>query len=182
MSSAPLNDVEYRVGTVDDVASVSVAATHVFLDTYATGGLRPNLAREALSVYSPKAFFARLNDQAMTFVLAERGDHLLGFAEVMRERPCPCTPVSFNAELVRLYLLPVAQGQGLGRSLLRRAEEVLSSEGAAGLWLTAWSGNHRALDFYPAVGYEKIGLREYIIEGEAYENQVFAKALVRRAA
>ena len=182
MPSGPSSTVEYRIGAPEDVLSVSVAATHVFLDTYATEGLRPVLAREASSVYSAEAFLSRLHDSATTFILAESSDHLLGFAEFTRGRPCPCAAAEFGIELVRLYVLPIAQGKGLGRSLLHRAESFLAAESASGLWLAAWSGNHRALSFYPAVGYEPVGLTNYIIEGQAYENQVFAKALQRNAA
>jgi GNAT superfamily N-acetyltransferase len=174
MPATPL-PVEYSIGTPADALCVSVAAIHVFLDTYATEGLRPDLAREAISVYAAAAFLPRLADPATTFVLAMRGEHLLGFAEVTRQRPCACASERFTVELVRLYVLPVAQGQGLGRALLAYAEGMLAQEGAFGLWLAAWSGNQRALSFYPSVGYTPAGLTEYAIEGVVYENQVFVK-------
>lgn len=172
-----MDGVTFRVASVADVDSISVAATHVFLDTYAIEGLRPLLAREALAVYSVAAFAARLNDAATTILLAERGEFLLGFAEFTREQRCPVADCPFDVELVRLYLLPVAQGQGLGQALLRRAEAMLAAERRSGMWLAAWSGNQRALAFYPKAGYEDVGRTDYVIEGQAFDNRVFARAV-----
>ena len=42
-----------RVAQPTDAVCIAALATQVFLDTYATDGLRPDLAREAFAVYSP---------------------------------------------------------------------------------------------------------------------------------
>ena len=41
-----------RIATIDDSLCIGVLATQVFLDTYATQGIRPALAREALALYA----------------------------------------------------------------------------------------------------------------------------------
>ncbi|MFP3942241.1 MAG: N-acetyltransferase family protein [Thermoanaerobaculia bacterium] len=155
-------------------------ATHVFLDTYATDGIRPDLAREVLAGYSPQAFAERLADPATAFLLAERAGHLVGFAEVTAERPCPSEEESArtaSTQLVRLYVQGRFQGRGIGRELLQRAEEVASDAGAAGLWLAAWSGNHGALRFYARLGYETVGRADHVVEDRVYSTEVLVKAL-----
>jgi ribosomal protein S18 acetylase RimI-like enzyme len=170
--------VEYRPGQAADALCVAVLATHVFLDTYTTAGLRPDLAREALSVYSPEAFAARLADPALRFVLAERSGHLVAFAQVAMDRPCPA-PVRAEAEVevVRLYVHPRFQHQGIGRALMLHAERIAAGRGAGAVWLAAWAGNTRALAFYRALGYEDVGASTYAIEGQDYENRVLRKGL-----
>jgi GNAT superfamily N-acetyltransferase len=177
MSAAPYGFL-YRKGISTDALCVGVLATQVFLDTYATAGIRAQLAREVLAEYSPDAFARRLADQRTTFILAEREGHLVGFAEVVHERPFPLDPPDATAptvELVRLYVQPAFQRHGLGRDLLREAERLADTSGSRGLWLAAWSGNDRALAFYRALGYVPVGTVEHRIEGEAYENVVLAK-------
>jgi diamine N-acetyltransferase len=167
--------VTFRAGEPPDALCVGVLAMQVFLDTYATQGIRPDLAREALAGYSPDAFAPRLADPAMSFVLAEAAGHLIGFAEVHHASACPADAHA-NAELVRLYVQQPFQRQGVGAGLLRRAEERAHAAGADALWLSAWCGNERALAFYPALGYKDVGGAEHVIEGRAYPNRLFLKS------
>ena len=178
---AVVADVEYRNATPDDALCISVLAMQVFLDTYATDGLRSDLAREALSVYSPDAFTARFVQPATHFLLAERSGHLLGFAEISLTSSLPDAPPNASivngAELARLYVQRPFKRLRIGGALLRRAEALAADNAASCLWLTAWSGNAPACAFYAASGYSDVGATHYMIEGNTYENRVFVKAL-----
>jgi GNAT superfamily N-acetyltransferase len=110
----------------------ALLSMQVFLDTYATRGVRPDLAREALAQYSPEQFERRLSDGNRSFILVELGEGLLGYAEIDTS-PSPL-PVRGDArsgpELVRLYVQPSAQRAGLGRKLLRESELLCRGTGA----------------------------------------------------
>ena len=157
--------------------TISALAIQVFLETYATDGVRPDLAREALREYATEAFDVRLREPHRRFVLAERGTGLVGFAEVtVNAQAAPDGGVT-GAELVRLYIQPAAQGTGMGRRLIGAAEALSAEAGLPALWLTAWDGNHRALAFYARVGYADVGETTYTIEGNTFGNRVLARTL-----
>ena len=59
--------------------------------------------------------------------------------------------------------------------LLLRAERAAFAAGAAAVWLQAWSGNRRALDFYARRGYADLGPTPFTIEDERFENRLFAR-------
>ena len=166
-----------RRGVPDDATCIGLLSIQVFLDTYATEGVRLDLAREALSEYSPARFEQRLRDENRSFILAEAGEGLVGFAEVKTKPSALPTPDNARSglELVRLYVQPSAQRAGLGRRLLREAE--LICEGSGILWLTVWSGNTRALAFYRALGYADVGASTYTFQGNSYENRVMIRYL-----
>jgi ribosomal protein S18 acetylase RimI-like enzyme len=167
-----------RPGSSSDAITIAALATQVFLDTYATHGVRPDLAREAFHGYSEQAFLARLGDSQRRFIVAERGEGLVGFAEVLcANLPCPGTSVS-GAELVRLYVQPRAQGAGIGRALIGEAETLGLVTLLPSLWVTVWEGNAGALAFYRRMGYAEVGVTTYSFEGNTYGNRVFAKQLV----
>lgn len=65
---------------------VGALATQVFLDTYATHGIRPDMAREVFEEYSGPAFAARLAETRRRFVLAVTGRAIVGFAELLLPR------------------------------------------------------------------------------------------------
>jgi GNAT superfamily N-acetyltransferase len=166
--------ISLRGGTPGDATSISALAIQVFLDTYAIDGVRPDLAEEAFHHYGAAAFSARLAEPERRFVLAERENRLLGFAELrVAEEPAPAGAVS-GAELVRLYVQPGAQRAGLGTALLARAEDLAAQAGLPFLWLTAWEGNSRALAFYAARGYADRGATHHAFQGRAYVNRVLS--------
>lgn len=69
-----------RPGTLQDATTIAALAIQVFLDTYATQGIRPDLAREVFREYSAEAFQERINRPGCHFVLAEIDTALIGFA------------------------------------------------------------------------------------------------------
>ncbi|OYV01785.1 MAG: GNAT family N-acetyltransferase [Burkholderiales bacterium PBB5] len=167
--------VAYRLATAADALCVGVLAMQVYLDTYATEGIRPDIARDVLADYAPDAYALRLTRPDVRTVLAERAGHLVGFAEIRLQQRCPVSNIACTTELDRLYVQQPFHRQGIGAALLRQAEAIARQQATGGLWLTAWSGNANALDFYPRQGYRAVGTAQHWIEGIAYENVVFFK-------
>jgi ribosomal protein S18 acetylase RimI-like enzyme len=170
-----------RVGSAADAVTISALAIQVFLDTYATEGVRPDLAHEAFAEYGREVFAERLGQEGRVFYLAESGSGLVGFAEVLRNQTASPIPGVSGSELVRLYVQPQAQGTGIGRTLLDCAERCAKEAGSAGLWLSAWEYNMPALTFYRRQRYEDVGYARYIIQGQSFGNRVFYKPTASEA-
>ena len=172
-------DVQLRLASLTDAVTISALSVQVFLDTYATEGVRPDLAREAFTQYSVEAFSRRLGEAQRKFVLAEANNGLLGFAEiVVFDAPAPSGTLS-GAELVRLYVQPASHGRGIGRALLSHAEQLAVAASLPAMWLTVWDGNLKALGFYFHIGYAEVGHTTYSFQGSTYANRVIVKHLVR---
>lgn len=147
----------------------------VFLDTYATDGIRAPLAREVLSSYSQASFDRAIADPRVRVVVAEHEGHMVGFAQVTLGARHELAPRGVQAELLRLYVQEPFTGVGIGSRLLAHAENLATLSGATVLWLTPWVHNHRALGFYSRRGYADFGLTYFTFEGESHENRVLAK-------
>lgn len=80
-------------------------------------------------------------------VVAESDAELLGFAVVLRRE-------DGDAELDGLFVEPSQWRRGIGRALVEQAERIAVRDGATNLWVIA---NTRALDFYGACGFVKVG-------------------------
>ena len=102
---------------------------------------------------------------------------MAAFSDISLASVCP-VPEVVGPEVLRLYVQGPFQRQGIGRALLAQAEARAQLTGASHVWLTAWVGNAGALAFYPTAGYKTVGTTQYVIEGQAYENRVFAKSLI----
>lgn len=145
--------------------------------TYATEGIRPELAREVLASYSQTVFSEAIAHRGNHIVMAELRGHVIGFAQVTLFATHELAPAGVQAELLRLYVQEPFTGAQVGTQLLARAEYIAATAGASVLWLTPWVHNHRALAFYARRGYKDYGLTYFIFEGESHENRVLAKAL-----
>jgi GNAT superfamily N-acetyltransferase len=177
MLANPATNVTFRAAVDSDALCIGVLATQVFLDTYATDGIRPSIAREVLGHFSPVAVSGLLSAPGTRFIVAERDGHMIGFAQLALGSIHELVPTRPAAELNRLYVQERFAGSGVGTALLREAEALAAAQGAVTLWLTGWAGNHRALAFYARRGYEDLGAASYVFESEQYETRVFAKAL-----
>lgn len=173
-SAVTLGAPTFRRAVPGDALCIGVLAMQVFLDTYATHGIRPDLARAALGVYGVEAFAQRLRDPGAHIVVAEHDGHAVGFVDLSL-RSAPPAPGIEGVEVLRLYVQAPFQRRGIGRALLERAEQFALEQGEPAVWLTAWVGNVGALAFYPAAGYAEAGTTQYLIEDQAYENRIFAK-------
>lgn len=176
----PPDEITYRAATPADALCLSVLATQVFLDTYATHGIRPAIAREVRQCLSEEACAEILSQPRRTILLAEIEAHLVGFAQLTHDRTHErLSPEIPAAELNRLYVQRPFLGQGIGKELLARSEILACSEGADLLWLTAWTGNAPALRFYESQGYRDVGASVYTFEGDRYETRLLLKHLSR---
>jgi len=169
--------VAIRPGKASDALCIAALGTQVFLDTYATDGIRRSLAREVAETLSPEVIAGLLGQPGMTFLVAETQGHLIGFAQLAARAGHELVSCAAPAELKRLYVQEGFTGRGVGRALLRRTESAASVDGADAMWLTAWCGNVRALRFYASQGYSELASIPFAIDDEQYENRLFAKAL-----
>ena len=176
-SQKPVAGLLLRRAGPEDVLCLSVLAIQVFLDTCATEGIRPEIAREVLSSFSQDAFTSAIADSDSHIAVAEVKGHMVGFAQVTFGACHELAPAGTQAELLRLYVQEPFTGAKVGTQLLARAERIASEGGATVFWLTPWVHNHRALAFYARRGYRDYGLTCFTFEGESHENRVLAKSL-----
>ncbi|MFZ6875245.1 GNAT family N-acetyltransferase [Undibacterium sp. Di27W] len=171
--------IQIRLATQADVLCLSVLATQVFLDTYATAGIRPAIAKEVLNSFSISAIAGLLEQHNTFFHVAERDGHLVGFSQITFGTRQELVTDTHPAELDRLYVQEPFTRMGLGGQLLHTAETSAARHGADVMWLTPWVHNNRALQFYARQAYTDIGSTHFFMDGEAHENRVLCKQLSR---
>jgi diamine N-acetyltransferase len=181
-TSKPVAEVQLRDATPEDALCLSVLAMQVFLDTYATDGIRPEIAREVLASYSQNTFSKAIADSGSHITVAELNKNLIGFAQVTLSANQELAPSGKQAELLRLYVQEPFTAVKVGTQLLAQAERIAANSGATILWLTPWVYNFRAIAFYAKRGYTDYGLTYFTFEGESHENRVLAKSVARTCA
>lgn len=84
------------------------------------------------------------------FYLAEEKGEMLGF-----------TGIELNQELGKtkihkIYILPTAQGKGIGKKLIKEIKEIALENNQTSLLLNVNKYNQGAIDFYEYLGFKKV--------------------------
>ncbi len=97
-----------------------------------------------------------------TFLLAEENGQEMGFAGFelnYSESP--------KAKLHKIYLLPAAQGKGIGKALILEVANRAREAGQKSLLLNVNKYNQKAIEFYQRIGFNEI-FKEVIDIGNGY--------------
>ncbi len=109
-------------------------------------------------MYSMDALIHQVKEKHHKFVLAKEGKEFLGFLsyEVNLE-------AATKTKIHKIYILPTAQGKGVGKSLIQTAIEAALKAGNAYLFLNVNKYNTGAIDFYRKLGFSEIRKEEIAI-------------------
>ncbi len=140
-----------------DLPGVSGLLRQTWHDTY--DGLigRDRVRHLSERWHSIKALGGSLENAAALFLIAEHNGNLAGHALA--------TPSDDGVVLLnRLYVLPKAQGRGIGRQLLRRIETQFAH--APCIRLDVERDNARAIRFYEKQGFIAVDRRNNCLDAE----------------
>ncbi len=151
--------VTVRLAGPDDADAIGRIQVETWRAAYT--GLMPDETIAAFDVGSRQRQWREWLGQTLrpgsaTFVV-EDGGKVVGFASVGAARE---EKAEQEAELYSIYLHPTCWDRGIGRALLRRAEESMRSSGFRNAVLWVMEGNERAERFYRAAGWKEDGGRK----------------------
>jgi len=110
---------------------------------------------------SRNAFRRHVGNTTGSLLVTERNGAIVGYALLLYRR---------GSRVARLYSIAVANGHGssgIGRALLRAAEEAAVARECSALRLEVREGNARAVDLYQRAGFHRIGRKEAYYEDGA---------------
>lgn len=163
-------NVKIRKGNIDDIKAIS----KIYIDTWKTtyNGLVPDNFLNELSYEEAEKkwmnFFSDQLDQSFIYVALNDFGESIGFAAARSS-----SDQEFKGELYALYLLPKAQGLGVGRRLISAIAEHFMEEGISSMMVWVMKNNKSGCGFYKRLGGEYYTHREsefggFLVEDEAY--------------
>lgn len=170
----PITSITYRRAVAADAPTLAALASTVWITTYAEDGVEPAFARHVLAEFTAERLRALLVEPRHCHWLAETEAGPVGFAELKLGERSPLLATPTQAEISRLYVLERFTRRGIGRELLLRCRASAASAGIGTLWLTAYDGNVRALEFYRREGWSVAGEYSFPLEDRTYRNVVLS--------
>lgn len=168
MNSAP--SIELREPALDDAAALAELGATTFCETFPNMYTDEDLQAYLDKVHSPKSIIEELADPGLRYRVLDDGTRLVGYVKIGRLSVPAQSPAPSAIELRQIYLLKSHIGRGLGQRMMRWAESEFERGQHSEVYLSVFSENQRAIDFYHKGGFEKVGEYAYQV-GEAVDRE-----------
>ena len=153
--------VTYRRAVPGDAARLAAFATESFTSTYAEYNTPEDMRDYLAASYGLEQQTRELTDPAMTTLLAESVDAVVGYSQVRRNAAPACVPQEAPAEIYRFYVSVAAHGTGVAQRLMAASLAAARELGATHVWLGVWERNPRAIAFYRKSGFREVGTQYF---------------------
>lgn len=166
-----------RRGLPADAPALAALAARTFAETFAAQNDPEHLRVFLEATYGIDQQTQELEDPNLVTLLAQRGDVLVGFAQVRRGPAPPCVTQAHPVELQRFYVDRPAQGTGLAHRLMTAVRETAIELGGEHLWLGVWELNPRAIAFYRKEGFVEVGTTDFYVGPDRQTDRVMVIGL-----
>lgn len=163
-----------RPAQASDATALAALSVETWLSTYISAGLGPARAAYVLDEFSPAAMRQAIETEQV--IVSLHGKGITGYVRMRYDRPAPAGDCH-GAELVTLYVRPVMQRRGIGRSLISASISATTDRRSPTLWLTVNYKNTAAQAFYAANGFAVAGQTDFVLDGKRYPNHVLRRDL-----
>lgn len=170
--------ISYRDAAIVDAPLLEDLFRRAFTETF--GHLyRPEDLDSFLARMDEPAWRRELADPAYRIHLAEADGEAVGFAK-LGPLSLPVEVRSPALELKQLYLLRDWQGCGIARVLMDWTLEQARLQRADELYLSVWTENFRARNFYARYGFTFVAPYAFMVGAQADEDEIWRLDLKER--
>ena len=165
----------YRDGVPADAAALDALFDRSFIATFGHLYSAEDL-NLFLSRFSVEDWAYELADPDLAFHVAEAEDGLAGYAK-LGPVSLPVTPAGPAVELCQFYLDEPWHGTGVAQALMEWVFAEARGRGAAELYLSVFTENHRARRFYARYGFEEVGPYVFMVGNHADDDLIMRVSL-----
>jgi diamine N-acetyltransferase len=163
--------IKIRRATGKDAEVVAELGALLFVEAVGDDVDPQDLQRYVGTAFSPEKIAGEIAEASSRFLLAFGAEGVVGYAHLREGTPPACVTGPQPVELVRIYVNTVRIGTGVGKALMQTCLEEARRGHDQTIWLGVWENNHRAIDFYDAWGFRKVGTRQFVL-GRAVHNDL----------
>lgn len=144
--------IEFRKIGIDELHKVRTIAYETWPHTFGDVLPKEQITYMLELIYNEESLKKQMLEKRHNFILAEQQTEALGFTSF---------EINYNSEhqlmIHKLYLLPLAQGMGIGTKLLNVLSEIALQNKNSQLRLKVFYQNTKAINFYEKYGFKNIG-------------------------
>jgi ribosomal protein S18 acetylase RimI-like enzyme len=176
-----VNQLFIRKATVKDSALVASFSARTFQDAFGSKNTKEDMEVYLSANFNEEYVCSQLLDPSSTYLLAFQKDRLIGYSMLHAgEVPDEVSGLK-PIELVRIYIDGMHKGKGYGSRLMEAIIQVAGQGLHDVMWLGVWEQNKSAIAFYTKWGFDKVGMKEFIL-GSDVQHDLIMERRVKLAA
>lgn len=171
---------EIKKATIDDTDMLSAVGGATFLESFIDTIPGPDIVLHMQRQHAPEVYRGYLESDDPRYgcwlaLFAETGAPIGYVVAAPPDLPVPVTPA--DIELKRIYLFSKFQGSGVAKALNDAFEQHAEACSADRILLGTYEENWRAVAFYKKSGYEQVGVRQFQVGDQLFDDIIMAKKL-----
>ena len=147
--------------TPGDAPMLAELGKQTFVESHGPSASKVVIDEYTARHYTSAVFEALIQDGVNHIYILKAGNVVAGYSMMQLNVPHPRGASPSTAKLDRLYFLKEYHDLKLGWRLLRFNIELSKKQLQNAMWLYAWKGNERAVNFYKKAGFEIIGSHDF---------------------
>lgn len=164
--------ITYHRAELKDIPTIQYIAYETWPETYREILSNAQMTYMLDMMYSEEVLSIQMESEEQIFYIAKKENETVGFVAFQYNYPEPKI-----TKIHKIYLLPSAQGHGVGKALIDLAADHARSANNTQITLNVNKFN-KALDFYKKIGFEVLKYQDFDIgRGYLMEDAIMVKAL-----
>lgn len=163
-----------RPATIHDAALIADLSRETFRETFAPYNTAADMEAFMREQFTREALITEVGAAGNTFFIAWDGDEAVGYARIYESKD---DAAQKKMEIARIYAKASAIGKGVGKRLMQTCIEFAQAQGKKYVWLGVWEKNDRAIQFYTAWGFEKVGVHDFRLGTDIQHDWIMEKKL-----
>jgi ribosomal protein S18 acetylase RimI-like enzyme len=164
--------IRIRQATKSHAALIADLSRQTFYETFAAQNRREDMELFLREQFTHDTLMAEVGATGNTFLIAYAANEPVGYAR-LRATGTNTTDI----EIARLYATAAVIGRGVGKALMQACLDVAKEENKKTVWLGVWEKNARAITFYTAWGFEKVGEQDFRLGNDVQRDWIMQKTL-----
>lgn len=166
--------ITIREATTADAEQIADLSRQTFYETFAPHNKAADMEKFMTEQFTREALMAEVNAPGNTFFLALDNDETVGYARLREQEK---DKLASAIEIARLYAVTESIGKGVGKALMQACIDFARVQGKKTIWLGVWEKNERAIQFYTAWGFEKVGEHDFLLGNDLQRDWIMEKPL-----
>jgi ribosomal protein S18 acetylase RimI-like enzyme len=154
--------------TVNDAILLVRIGKTSFIESHGMSAPKEDIDAFVELKFNKSTFLEELQDYSNHFHIIYHNQTPIGYSKIIFDYPYEKIPFKNVTKLERLYLLKEFHHLKLGLELFNFNVKESLKHHQAGMWLTVWTENVRAINFYNKVGFKIIGNKDFKISETHY--------------
>lgn len=164
--------IEIRTAGKKDAALIADLSRKTFYDTFAPHNTAADMEKFMAEQFTGEKLMAEVGTPENTFLLANVAEKPAGYACLREWKGDPA-----KIEIARLYADVEFIGKGIGKALMQACIGLAEQRGKKTVTLGVWDKNERAIAFYAAWGFEKVGQHDFVLGSDVQQDWIMQKQL-----